>query len=121
MSRIRIGIIGSAKHLKPSISALLLDAANKANVTLVFLSDQTISSIVDGGPVISYATATAHLATDNVDELIKFIESYAEPDFQNFEMPEEEEVEEDNYRKITHLERGGFLGRGKRGGINYRR
>lgn len=132
MARIRLAIAGSVKDLSHADQRTLLNRAQELGIGIVFLTDHTVASLVGDIPVIFFTGENGQISTrDGVPHILAELEKLieAQPDYKDsldvrlMEYPEEEQVEVDcGGDKIPHLERGGFLGRRKRGGgINYRR
>lgn len=127
MSKALLVVPGKAVAVSEEVREQLVAWAAKGDFEVVWLDDSTIKELAGGPPVLFFPMTDRSVSVEqNVLALMEHIDAMGKPvdDLVNIErymeaIPVQEEIEADE--KVPHLERGGFLGRGKRGGINYRR
>lgn len=127
MSKAKLVVPGKAVAVSEEVRERLIAWAGKGDFEVVWLDDSTIKELAGGPPVLFFPMTDRSLSVEkNILALMEHIDAMGlvRDDLTNIErymeeIPVQEEIEADE--KVPHLERGGFLGRGKRGAINYRR
>ena len=125
MSKAMLVIPGKAVAVSEEVREQLIAWAAKGDFEVVWLDDSTIKELAGGPPVLFFPMTDRSLSVEkNVLTLMEHIDAMGLvrgdlTDISDIIDAVQEETEADE--KVPHLERGGFLGRGKRGAINYRR
>lgn len=125
MSKALLVVPGKAVAVSEEVREQLVAWAAKGDFEVVWLDDSTIKELAGGPPVLFFPMTDRSLSVEqNVLTLMEHIDAMGlvrgdMTDISDIIDAVQEETEADE--KVPHLERGGFLGRGKRGGINYRR
>lgn len=128
MSKAMMVVPGKAVAVSSEVREQLVAWAAKGDFEIVWLDDSTIKELAGGPPVVFIPMTDRSLSVENnVLALMKHFDAMDLVDNELVGITDisdiidavQEETEADE--KVPHLERGGFLGRGKRGAINYRR
>jgi hypothetical protein len=125
MSKALLVVPGKAVAVSEEVREQLVAWAAKGDFEVVWLDDSTIKELAGGPPVLFFPMTDRSLSVEkNVLALMEHIDAMGLvrndlSDISDIIDAVQEETEADE--KVPHLERGGFLGRGKRGAINYRR
>lgn len=125
MSKALLVVPGKAVAVSEEVREQLKAWAAKGDFEVVWLDDSTIKELAGGPPVLFFPMTDRSLSVEkNVLALMEHIDAMGLvrndlSDISEIIDAVQEETEADE--KVPHLERGGFLGRGKRGAINYRR
>lgn len=125
MSKALLVVPGKAVAVSETVREQLVAWAAKGDFEVVWLDDSTIKELAGGPPVLFFPMTDRSVSVEqNVLALMEHIDAMGLvrndlSDISDIIDAVQEETEADE--KVPHLERGGFLGRGKRGAINYRR